>query len=92
MSKKEKIESFDNIEYSEIIIRGRKKGADDHRKFFIRIQLKNNQDPIEFGYTWEIADIKIKYQICLAMIKGIILAEVSNNLIKDESTYHDYIY
>ncbi len=92
LTKKEKIQSFDNIEYVEIVIKGRKMGADDHRKYFLRINLKTNHEKIEFGHTWHVHRIKVKYQICLAMIKGIILPVVTNNLIKDETIYHDYIY
>ena len=59
-------------------------------KYFLRFKLKNGEK-IEFGHTWEFIKIRTKYQICLAMIKGIILPEVAQNLIKDESTYCDYI-
>jgi hypothetical protein len=74
-----------------MILKGKKKGADDNRKYFIRITFKNNAS-IEFGSTWSEFKIKEKYQVCLAMIKGMVVPFVSSNLIKDESKYEEYIY
>jgi len=74
-----------------MVINGNTKGADDYRKYFIRITLKD-KTIIEWGHTWSLSKIKDKYQISLAMIKAMILPEVKNNLVKDESIYEDYIY
>ena len=90
-SRKVKIYNFDDIKYIEIVMKGNKKGANDNRKYFIRFCLNNNND-FEFGDTLNEYKIKEKYQISLAMIKGIILPEVKKNLIKDESIYEDYYY
>lgn len=92
-SKVEKVIKFDDIDYIEIVIQGMKKGADDHRKYFIRIYHKERGvKPLQFGYTWDFEKIKYKYQVCLAMIKGIVHMKVDDSYIKDESTYFDYVY
>lgn len=92
-SKVEVIYKFDDVDYFEIGIEGIKKGADDHRKYFIRIYHKDKKiEPIKFGYTWSFDKIKWKYQVCLAMIKGLVMINVKDYLIKDESKYLDYVY
>jgi hypothetical protein len=83
---------MDEVEYVEIAMAGRKNGADDNRKYFIRMTLKNNRPCVEFGHTWSYNKIKEKYQICLAMIKGIVLPYIPKNLVKDESKYDEYTY
>ena len=88
----ERVVSFDEIDFIEIVMKGSKKGTDDNRKYFIRIHLTNKSKPIEFGYTWSFDKIKEKYQICLAMIKGMVVSKVHEYLIKDESKYYDYVY
>ncbi len=76
-----------------MVIKGNKKGADDKRKYYLRFHIKNEtKSKIEFGDTWEIRKIKFKYQICIAMIKGIVLPVANKNLIHDESIYEDYTY
>ena len=93
LSKVECVFKFDDIDYVEIVIKGMKRGADDHRKYFIRVYNKDKKiTPIQFGYTWSFEKIKYKYQVCLAMIKGMVLVNVKDYYIKDESTYSDYVY
>ena len=93
LSKVEMMFKFDDIDYMEIVIKGIKRGADDHRKYFIRIYNKDKKIvPIQFGFTWSFDKIKYKYQICLAMIKGLVMLNVKDYLIKDESNYLDYTY
>jgi hypothetical protein len=76
-----------------MVIKGNKRGADDNRKYYLRFHIKDDKKTqIEFGETWELYKIKIKYQICLSMIKGIVLANVKENLVKNESIYEDYVY
>jgi hypothetical protein len=91
LSKREVNIKFDDLDYIEMVIKGNKKRADDNRKYFLRFYFKNKVK-IEFGHTWDLKKIKNKYQICVAMIKGIVLAEVNKNLVKDESIYEEYVY
>ena len=92
-SKRENRFKFDNVDYIEIIMKGFKQGAYDYRKYFIRIYNKEKSiKPIEFGSTLDFEKIKLKYQICLAMIKGLIETKVKDYLVKDEAEYLDYIY
>ena len=92
-SKREYLFKFDNVDYIEIIMKGFKQGAYDYRKYFIRIYNKEKSiKPIEFGSTLDFEKIKLKYQICLAMIKGLIETKVKDYLVKDEAEYLDYIY
>ena len=91
LSKREISLKYDDLDYIEMVIKGNKKGADDNRKYSLRFNFKNKVK-IEFGHTWDLNKIKFKYQICIAMIKGIVLPEINKNLVKDESIYEDYIY
>lgn len=92
LSKVERLYSFDNVDYIEIVIKGQKKGAYDNRKYFVRILMKDRLPPVEFGYTWSFDKIKFKYQVCVVMIKGLVINVVKDYYIKDESTYDDYVY
>lgn len=84
---------FDDVDYIEIVLKGATKGADDFRKYFVRINLKQRSvKPIEFGYTWYLDKAILKYQICVAMIKGIVITKVNENNVKDESEYRSYVY
>ena len=92
-SKTEIVEKFDNVDYIQICMKGTKKGAYDNRKYFIRVNLKQKAyKPIEFGFTWDFNTITLKYQICLAMIKGMIVDKVEEYSVKDESKYPDFYY
>ena len=93
LSKREYLFKFDNVDYIEIVMKGFKQGAYDYRKYFIRIYNKEKSiRPIEFGSTLDFEKAKLKYQICLAMIKGMIETKVKDYLVKDESEYLDFIY
>ena len=92
-SKKDRFEYFNDIDYFQIVMKGTKKGANDNRKYFIRVYLKDKcRKPIEWGYTWSFDSISFKYQVCLAMVKGLVVEKVEEYLIKDESFYPDFMH
>ena len=92
-SKKDRFEYFNDIDYFQIVMKGTKKGANDNRKYFIRVYLKDKcRKPIEWGYTWNFDSISFKYQVCLAMVKGLVVEKVEEYLIKDESFYPDFMH
>ena len=92
-SKKDVFEYFNDIDYFQIVMKGTKKGADDNRKYFIRVYLKDKcRKPIEWGYTWNFDSVSFKYQVCLAMVKGLVVEKVEEYLIKDEAFYPDYMH
>ena len=92
-SKKDTFEYFNDIDYFQIVMKGTKKGANDNRKYFIRVYLKDkDRKPIEWGYTWNFDTISFKYQVCLAMVKGLVIEKVEEYLIKDEAFYPDYMH
>ena len=92
-SKKDRFEYFNDIDYFQIVMKGTKKGANDNRKYFIRVYLKDKcRKPIELGYTWSFDSISFKYQVCLAMVKGLVVEKVEEYLIKDESFYPDFMH
>ena len=92
-SKKDTFEYFNDIDYFQIVMKGTKKGANDNRKYFIRVYLKDkDRKPIEWGYTWNFDTIAFKYQVCLAMVKGLVIEKVEEYLIKDEAFYPDYMH
>ena len=72
-------------------MKGNKKGSDDSRRYYIRIT-SYNENIFDFGSTWFKDSIKEKYQISLAMIKGVVLTQVPNSFIKDETNYMEYKY
>ena len=80
------------LEYQKLILDNniRSKGLQD----FVMLTEKSEKkiEPIKFGYTWSFDKIKWKYQVCLAMIKGLVMINVKDYLIKDESKYLDYVY
>ena len=74
-------------------MKGVKKGADDNRKYFIRVYFRDKMTkPIEWGYTWHFDSVSFKYQVCLAMVKGIVVEKVEEYLVKDEAFYPDYMH
>ena len=92
-SKKDRVEYFNDIDYFQIVMKGTKKGANDNRKYFIRVNLKDKcRKPIEWGYTWSFDSIAFKYQVCLAMVKGLVVEKVEEYLVKDEAYYPDYMH
>jgi len=92
-SKRDIVEYFNDVDYFQIIMKGTKKGADDNRKYFIRVYLKDKcRKPIEWGYTWNFDSVSFKYQVCLAMVKGLVVEKVEEYLIKDEAFYPDYMH
>ena len=92
-SKRDVVEYFNDVDYFQIVMKGTKKGADDNRKYFIRVYLKDKcRKPIEWGYTWNFDSVSFKYQVCLAMVKGLVVEKVEEYLIKDESFYPDYMH
>lgn len=92
-SKRDRVEYFNDIDYFQIVMKGTKKGANDNRKYFIRVNLKDKcRKPIEWGYTWSFDSIAFKYQVCLAMVKGLVVEKVEEYLIKDEAYYPDYMH
>ena len=92
-SKRDRVEYFNDIDYFQIVMKGTKKGANDNRKYFIRVNLKDKcRKPIEWGYTWSFDSIAFKYQVCLAMVKGLVVEKVEEYLIKDEAFYPDYMH
>ena len=92
-SKKDRVEYFNDIDYFQMVMKGVKKGADDNRKYFIRVNMKDKETkPIEWGYTWHFDSISFKYQVCLAMVKGIVVEKVEDYLVKDEAFYPDYMH
>ena len=92
-SKRDRVEYFNDIDYFQIIMKGSKKGANDNRKYFIRVNLKDKcRKPIEWGYTWSFDSIAFKYQVCLAMVKGLVVEKVEEYLVKDEAYYPDYMH
>ena len=92
-SKRDRIEYFNDIDYFQIVMKGTKKGANDNRKYFIRVYLKDKiRKPIEWGYTWNFDSVSFKYQVCLAMVKGLVVEKVEEYLIKDEAYYPDYMH
>jgi hypothetical protein len=74
-----------------MLLKGKKRGPDDSRKYFIRFIFKN-KNKIEVLDTWSIEKIKRKYQIILAMVKGMIVTNVKEELVNNETIYSDYIY
>ena len=92
-SKRDRTEYFNDIDYFQIVMKGIKKGANDNRKYFIRVYLKDKiRKPIEWGYTWNFDSVSFKYQVCLAMVKGLVVEKVEEYLIKDEAFYPDYMH
>ena len=92
-SKRDRTEYFNDIDYFQIVMKGTKKGANDNRKYFIRVYLKDKiRKPIEWGYTWNFDSVSFKYQVCLAMVKGLVVEKVEEYLIKDEAFYPDYMH
>ena len=92
-SKKDRVEYFNDIDYFQMVMKGVKKGANDNRKYFIRVYMKDKETkPIEWGYTWHFDSISFKYQVCLAMVKGIVIEKVEDYLVKDEAFYPDYMH
>jgi hypothetical protein len=92
-SKRDRVEYFNDIDYFQIVMKGTKKGANDSRKYFIRVNLKDKcRKPIEWGYTWSFDSIAFKYQVCLAMVKGLVVEKVEEYLVKDEAYYPDYMH
>ena len=92
-SKKDRVEYFNDIDYFQMVMKGTKKGAEDNRKYFIRVYLKDKETkPIEWGYTWHFDSISFKYQVCLAMVKGIVVEKVEDYLVKDEAFYPDFMH
>lgn len=92
-SKKDRVEYFNDIDYFQIVMKGEKKGANDNRKYFIRVYLKDKMSkPIQWGYTWHFDSVSFKYQVCLAMVKGIVIERVEDYLVKDESYYPDFMH
>jgi len=92
-SKRDRVEYFNDIDYFQIVMKGTKKGANDNRKYFIRVYLKDKiRKPIEWGYTWNFDSVSFKYQVCLAMVKGLVVEKVEEYLIKDEAYYPDYMH
>ena len=92
-SKKDRVEYFNDIDYFQMVMKGVKKGANDNRKYFIRVNMKDKETkPIEWGYTWHFDSISFKYQVCLAMVKGIVVEKVEDYLVKDEAFYPDYMH
>ena len=92
-SKRDRVEYFNDIDYFQIVMKGAKKGANDNRKYFIRVNLKDKcRKPIEWGYTWSFDSIAFKYQVCLAMVKGLVVEKVEEYLVKDEAYYPDYMH
>jgi hypothetical protein len=92
-SKRDRVEYFNDIDYFQIVMKGTKKGANDNRKYFIRVNLKDKcRKPIEWGYTWSFDSIAFKYQVCLAMVKGLVIEKVEEYLVKDEAYYPDYMH
>ena len=92
-SKRDRTEYFNDIDYFQIVMKGTKKGANDNRKYFIRVYLKDKiRKPIEWGYTWNFDSVSFKYQVCLAMVKGLVVEKVEEYLIKDEAYYPDYMH
>ena len=92
-SKRDVVEYFNDVDYFQIVMKGTKKGADDNRKYFIRVYLKDKcRKPIEWGYTWNFDSVSFKYQVCLAMVKGLVVEKVEEYLIKDEAFYPDYMH
>ena len=92
-SKRDIVEYFNDVDYFQIVMKGTKKGADDNRKYFIRVYLKDKcRKPIEWGYTWNFDSVSFKYQVCLAMVKGLVVEKVEEYLIKDEAFYPDYMH
>ena len=92
-SKRDIVEYFNDVNYFQIVMKGTKKGADDNRKYFIRVYLKDKcRKPIEWGYTWNFDSVSFKYQVCLAMVKGLVVEKVEEYLIKDEAFYPDYMH
>ena len=92
-SKRDVVEYFNDVDYFQIVMKGTKKGADDNRKYFIRVYLKDKcRKHIEWGYTWNFDSVSFKYQVCLAMVKGLVVEKVEEYLIKDEAFYPDYMH
>ena len=92
-SKRDRVEYFNDIDYFQIVMKGVKKGADDNRKYFMRVYLKDKMSkPIEWGYTWSFDSVSFKYQVCLAMVKGMVIDKVEEYLVKDESYYPEFMY
>ena len=48
--------------------------------------------PIQWGYTWHFDSVSFKYQVCLAMVKGIVVEKVEDYLVKDEAFYPDFMH
>lgn len=92
-SKKERYEYFNAVEHFQIVMTGTKKGPDDNRKYFIRVNFRDKTiKPMEWGHTWSFDAIAYKYQVCLAMVKGLVVEKVEKYLIKDESFYPEYMH
>ena len=89
-AKRSKLYLFDELDNFQMVLKGRVEGADDFRKYFIRLNLKN-KDNLEFAHTWKKDLIQEKYSRILVLVKGISLP-AGNFVIKDESEYIDYTY
>jgi len=91
LGKKSRLFLFDELDYFEIVLKGRIQQSNDYRKYFIRMNLKNKTF-VEFGYTWQKNKIKEQFAKILLMVKGILIPNIESYYIKDESEYIDYIY
>ena len=82
---------FEDVKYIEMLLKGKKRRSEDSRKYFIRFIFKNGSK-IEVLDTWSFEKIKRKYQIILAMVKGMVVTNVKEELVNNETVYSDYIY
>ena len=52
-SKKDRVKYFNDIDYFQIVMKDVKKGANDNRKYFIRVNMKDEGTrSMEWGSAW----------------------------------------
>ena len=96
-SKDEKSLKIDEVDDIEIVLKGIQRGNNDTTKYIIRY--KSKKENLEFGSTFSIKKIAmkvsillIKYQICCAMTKGIIIKNVDFSFVINESDVAENFY
>ena len=87
---KQKTYKLSDIDDIELLFKGLRTDTADTSRYYIRMSFKKNNKDDEnkhliFGETISFNTIIEKYQICLGMIKGILVKEVDKTMITDET-------
>lgn len=78
---------FDEIKDIIILLKGIVTPSTDTSKYYLRVvyqRMNEEKETFDFGESLSFKTISKKYQICLAMIKGIILTDINKSLVVNE--------